>query len=253
MGADDTGRTDAVLSCALEVAGRGLADRLGGTVQANLVRSPDDADALAAAGVHIRLVKGAYVETVGAYGYGEPTDVAYLRLGFRLAEQRAAWSMATHDGRLREALLLGAWPVTVEHLLGVRPEVLDELRRHDFPTRTYNPIWSGVVPLVDARSRRIPRRIGGTASRPPRSGEVRLRGLIFWARRRFRRVGRDPRSVDAGVAEDVAALGRQWLASQHTIDSIDLAVAATAVRTGTRSPTCNVRHFPAFPDLHAVY
>lgn len=102
MGAEDTGRTDAVLSCALEVAGRGLADRLGGTVQANLVRSPDDADALAAAGVHIRLVKGAYVETVGAYSYGEPTDVAYLRLGFRLAEQRAAWSMATHVGRLLE-------------------------------------------------------------------------------------------------------------------------------------------------------
>ena len=123
VGAEDARRTDSVLSCVLDVAGRGLADRLGGTVQANLLRSPGDADALVAADVHIRLVKGAYVESAGAHAYGEPTDIAYLRLGFDLAEQRTAWSMATHDGRLREALLLGLGPVTVEHLLGVRPEV----------------------------------------------------------------------------------------------------------------------------------
>jgi proline dehydrogenase len=139
VGAEDPSRTDAVLSCVLEVASRGLADRLGGTVQANLLRSPDDADALAAADVHIRLVKGAYVATAGVHAYGEPTDVTYLRLGFRLAEQHAAWSMATHDGRLREALLLGTGPVTVEHLLGVRPEVLDDPRRRDIPTRIYIP------------------------------------------------------------------------------------------------------------------
>lgn len=139
VGAENASRTDAVLSCVLDVAGRGMADRLGGTVQANLLRSPDDADVLAAAGVHIRLVKGAYLETAGVHAYGEPTDVAYLRLGFRLAEQQAAWSMATHDGQLREALLLGAGPVTVEHLLGVRPEVLDDLRRREIPTRIYIP------------------------------------------------------------------------------------------------------------------
>jgi proline dehydrogenase len=128
-----------VLSCVLDVAGRGLADRLGGTVQANLLRSPGDADALVAAGVHVRLVKGAYVESAGAHAYGEPTDIAYLRLGFHLAEQQAAWSMATHDGRLREALLLALGPVAVEHLLGVRPEVLDDLRQRDVPTRVYIP------------------------------------------------------------------------------------------------------------------
>lgn len=108
-------------------------------MQANLLRSPDDADALAAADVNIRLVKGAYVATAGVHAYGEPTDVAYLRLGFRLAKQHAAWSMATHDGPLRESLLLGTGTVTVEHLLGVRPEVLDDLRRRDIPTRIYIP------------------------------------------------------------------------------------------------------------------
>jgi proline dehydrogenase len=87
VGAEDAHRTDAVLSCVLDAAGRGLADRLGGTVQANLLRSPGDAEALVAAGVHVRLVKGAYVESAGVHAYGEPTDIAYLRLGFHLAEE----------------------------------------------------------------------------------------------------------------------------------------------------------------------
>ena len=126
-------------ACVLAVAADGLADRLGATVQANLVRSPADADALAGAGVHVRLVKGAYVEATGAHPYGEPTDVAFLRLGFRLAERGAAWSMATHDGRLREALLLAHGSVPVEQLLGVRPEALDELHDRGVPTRVYVP------------------------------------------------------------------------------------------------------------------
>ncbi len=139
VGAEDAWRTDAVLSCVLAVAGRGLADRLGATVQANLLRSPGDADALADAGVHVRLVKGAYVERAGVHRYGEPTDVAYLRLGARLAGRGADWSMATHDGRLREALLLPGGPVTVEQLLGVRPDVLDDLAGRGVPTRVYVP------------------------------------------------------------------------------------------------------------------
>jgi proline dehydrogenase len=139
VGAEEAALTDAVQGCVLAAAARGLADRLGATVQANLVRSPADADALADAGVHVRLVKGAYVEKTGAHPYGEPTDVAFLRLGFRLAERGAAWSMATHDGRLREALLLAHGSVPVEQLLGVRPEALDELHARGVPTRVYIP------------------------------------------------------------------------------------------------------------------
>ncbi|WP_217493925.1 hypothetical protein [Humibacillus sp. DSM 29435] len=123
----------------LDDAGRGLSDRLGDTVQANLLRSPGDADVLVAGGVHVRLVKGAFVETVGAHPYGEPTDVAYLRLGFRLAQADATWSLATHDGRLREALLLALGPVPVEQPLDVRPEAIDDLRDRDIRTRVYVP------------------------------------------------------------------------------------------------------------------
>jgi proline dehydrogenase len=139
VGAEDAARCDAIMACVLDVAAHGLADRLGATVQANLLRSPADADALARAGVHVRLVKGAYVEATGAHPHGEATDVAFLRLGFGLAERGAAWSMATHDGRLREALLLAHGPVQVEQLFGVRPEILDELHTRGIPTRVYVP------------------------------------------------------------------------------------------------------------------
>ncbi len=139
VGAEDAARTDAVLDCVLTVAGRNLADRLGATVQANLLRSDHDVDSLTGSGVHVRLVKGAYVEPTGSRPYGEATDVAYLRLGFRLQEAGTAWSMATHDGRLREALLLALGPVPVEQLLGVRPEALHQLTAREVPTRVYVP------------------------------------------------------------------------------------------------------------------
>jgi proline dehydrogenase len=139
VGAEEAALADAIHGCVAAVAARGLADRLGATVQANLVRSPADADALADTGVHVRLVKGAYLEKTGAHPFGEPTDVAFLRLGTRLAERGAAWSLATHDGRLREALLLAHGSVPVEQLLGVRAEALDELHDRRVPTRVYVP------------------------------------------------------------------------------------------------------------------
>jgi len=139
VGAEGAVRTDAVLGCLLDVGARGMADRLGATVQANLLRSEHDVDTLTAAGVHVRLVKGAYLEPTGTHPYGEATDVAYLRLGFTLQEAGAAWSMATHDGRLREALLLARGAVPVEQLFGVRPEALDQLKERGVPTRVYVP------------------------------------------------------------------------------------------------------------------
>jgi hypothetical protein len=59
--------------------------------------------------------------------------------------------------------------------------------------------------------------------------------------------------VDADVAEEAGALGRRWLPSHHTIDSADLAIAATALRTDSRLLTCNVRHFPMFAGLVSPY
>lgn len=139
VGAEDAARADPILTCVTEVARRGMADRLGATVQANLLRAPADAEALKEAGLHIRLVKGAYLEKSGAHPPGEPTDIAFLKLAFQLEHSGANWSMATHDGRLREALLLALGILPVEQLLGVRSELLGELRHRDIPTRVYVP------------------------------------------------------------------------------------------------------------------
>lgn len=140
VGAEDHARTDAVLTCVLDVSSRGLANRLGATAQANLHRAPEDLEHLITAGVHVRLVKGAYVEPPHlAHPHGEPTDVAYLRLAHRLAQSGAAYALATHDGVLREALLAALGPVSVEQLLGVRPDVVDDLASRGVPVRVYVP------------------------------------------------------------------------------------------------------------------
>ncbi len=140
VGAEDHARADAVNACVLDVAGRGLSGRLGATVQANLHRTPGDLERLVAAGVHLRLVKGAYVEPPDrALPYGEPTDIAYLRLAHRLAAAGVPFALATHDAVLREALLTALGPVPVEQLLGVRPEALAELTARGVPVRVYVP------------------------------------------------------------------------------------------------------------------
>lgn len=92
------------------------------------------------AGVHVRLVKGAYVERPErALPYGEATDIAYLHLAQQLAEADACFALATHDGVLREALLGALGPRPVEQLLGVRPEELDDLVTRGVPVRVYVP------------------------------------------------------------------------------------------------------------------
>lgn len=138
VGAEDYGRAEGIMSCVEEVAHRGLADRLCATVQANLRRTPDDLERLIDAGVHIRLVKGAYLEPDDrALRFGEPTDIAFLHLAHRLAQAGAQFTLATHDGVLREALLAALGPRSIEHLLGVRPAVLDELVARGIPVRVY--------------------------------------------------------------------------------------------------------------------
>jgi predicted nucleic acid-binding protein len=59
--------------------------------------------------------------------------------------------------------------------------------------------------------------------------------------------------VDSQVAEEAGALGRRWLPIHHTIDSADLAIAATVQLTGLPLLTKNVRHFPMFQGLNPPY
>jgi proline dehydrogenase len=137
IGAEEAALADAIIDTILAADRR---ERITATVQANLRRSAGDAERLAAAGVAIRLVKGAYVEAESmAMPYGEPTDLAYLGLARRLAELGVETFLATHDAVLREACRLVLPNAPVEMLLGVRPGMARALADAGVPVRVYMP------------------------------------------------------------------------------------------------------------------
>jgi proline dehydrogenase len=138
VGAQEERRADRILAAVLAVAGTGGA--VSATVQANLKRSGRDAQALAEAGVPIRLVKGAYAEDPQiARPWGEATDLAFLELAHELHAGGAELALATHDPVLREALLRALPGVGVEMLLGVRSADARALAARGVAVRIYVP------------------------------------------------------------------------------------------------------------------
>jgi proline dehydrogenase len=138
VGAEQAGRTDRILDAVLSAARAG--GSVGATIQANLRRSRTDALRLVEAGVPIRLVKGAYVESSAlAHAWGDATDVAFVELAYALQRAGAAFSLATHDSVLREALLPALPGVEVEMLLGVRTGDQASLVARGVPVRLYVP------------------------------------------------------------------------------------------------------------------
>lgn len=138
VGAEEAARADQIFDTVLAVARAG--GRVAATVQANLRRSPQDASALVDAGVPIRLVKGAYVESPAvAFSWGEPTNLAFVNLAHDLHRAGAALSLGTHDPVLREALLPAMPGVGVEMLLGVLPDDQVALAARGIPVRAYVP------------------------------------------------------------------------------------------------------------------
>jgi proline dehydrogenase len=106
------------------------------TLQANLRRSPADAERLIAAGVAIRLVKGAYVESPRvALPYGPQTDAAFRALAKRLQAEGARFALATHDPALRDVVPQAG----VEMLRGVREADARALARAGRAVRIYVP------------------------------------------------------------------------------------------------------------------
>jgi proline dehydrogenase len=154
VGAEEAALTDAVLGA---VHSMPEPRRLTATIQANLRRSPEDLPPLAAAGIGVRLVKGAYLEGPQvALPHGEPTDLAYLRLAEQLAELEADVQLATHHGLLREACRRVLPRATVEMLLGVHAADARALAAAGVPVRLYVPFgpdWFryGMRRLAEAR------------------------------------------------------------------------------------------------------
>jgi proline dehydrogenase len=138
VGAEQAARIDRILEAVLAVARSG--GPVAATIQANLRRSPVDAQRLAEAGVPIRLVKGAYVETPAlAHAWGDPTDIAFIDLAYSLHGAGATVSLGTHDPVIREALLPALPGVSIEMLLGVRSDELPTLAARSVPVRVYVP------------------------------------------------------------------------------------------------------------------
>lgn len=138
VGAEEAAHADGILETVLAVARAGGA--VAATVQANLRRSPRDAQILVEAGIPIRLVKGAYVESPAvAHRWGEETDLAFVELAHRLHNGGATVWLATHDPVLREALLPAMPGAGVEMLLGVRAEDHPGLVARGIPVRVYVP------------------------------------------------------------------------------------------------------------------
>jgi proline dehydrogenase len=138
VGAEQIDRADRILAAVTEVRRSGAP--VWATLQANLHRSETDGRELAAVGVPIRLVKGAYVEDpAAAYAWGEPTDLAFVRLAHELHGAGATISLATHDAALREALVRSLPGVGVEMLMGVRPDDAHILAAAGVPVRVYVP------------------------------------------------------------------------------------------------------------------
>jgi len=155
VGAEQEARAQPILDAVIAVAGEGLP--VGATVQANLRRAPADARALGAAGVAVRLVKGAYVESPQvALRWGDETDLAFVSLAHQLRADGAPLALATHDAVLRESLLAALPGVGVEMLLGVRGADAAALAARGVPTRVY-------VPYGDAWFRYAMRRIAESA------------------------------------------------------------------------------------------
>ncbi len=144
LGAEEAAVTDRVLDAALAAAGRGRPVDV--TLQANLRRSPADAERLAAAGpeIGVRLVKGAYVEADAvALPWGAPADAAYAALARRLGAAGVRLALATHDRALRAALLPDLPDAACELLLGVHPADAAALARAGRTVRIYVPYGEG--------------------------------------------------------------------------------------------------------------
>jgi proline dehydrogenase len=134
VGAEDAARCDAILDIVEDAAGSGAA--LTCTLQANLRRSMGDVPRVAALGIPVRLVKGAFVEPEAvAHAYGPDTDRRYVELAVALRERSAEVLTATHDTALHELLD----PDQVEMLLGVHEQNAVRLAHGGATVRVYAP------------------------------------------------------------------------------------------------------------------
>ncbi len=113
---------------------------VGTVLQANMRRSVADCARLTAAGVPIRLVKGAY--DPGVHGVGDPAavDAAYLALASTLLATSLPLAFGTHDERILTQLAeRSRGRAEAQLLYGVRSDLADRLATAGWRVRIYTP------------------------------------------------------------------------------------------------------------------
>lgn len=130
---------------------------LGIAVQSYMRRTPDDLERLMGLGGHIRLCKGAYVESEKvALTSKSKVDAAFAeQLETLMGNSVAKPAVATHDLRLidltRELAEARELPFEFQMLYGVRTSLQDELVAAGYPLRVYLPFGSQWYPYLTRR------------------------------------------------------------------------------------------------------
>ena len=121
-------------------AARAAGRPVGAVVQANMQRSGADVERLIAAGIPVRLVKGAYDPGAEGVGDMEAVNAAYLSLAERLLASPLPLAFGTHDDRIISKLGAGAQARgEIQLLYGVRSDLAEQLLASGWRVRIYTP------------------------------------------------------------------------------------------------------------------
>jgi proline dehydrogenase len=121
-------------------AARATGRPVGAVVQANMQRSGADLTRLIAAGIPIRLVKGAYDPGAESVGDIEAVNAAYLALAERLIATNLPIAFGTHDDRIISKLGTAAQTRgEIQLLYGVRSDLAERLVANGWRVRIYTP------------------------------------------------------------------------------------------------------------------
>jgi len=154
---EDHSRTDATLHIVRELyAEHG---NVGAVIQSYLRRSADDVEALIAAGIRVRLCKGAYNEPASvAFASKAESDESYVRLMERLLAAGVYPGLATHDERIigqardfvaREGIADEQFEFQM--LYGVRRDLQEALAAAGHTMRVYVPFGAEWYPYFMRR------------------------------------------------------------------------------------------------------
>ncbi len=130
---------------------------LGLALQSYMHRTPQDLERVAPLGGHIRLCKGAYVESADVALTNKPdVDLAFAeQLATLMLDERTKPAIATHDQVLidmtKQLAASRANPFEFQMLYGVRSDIQAALVKRGYPVRVYLPYGSQWYPYLTRR------------------------------------------------------------------------------------------------------